>query len=93
MQDSTVFQIVSLEPTPLVEQVVQQAAERHSLDASFVAEKQFTAPVCGVEYHAQKFELSSKDAELRSELTIANCLQEIKALTEQTIADGFVEEL
>ena len=93
MQTSTAFRIVSIEPTQSIKDIITQAADRFSLEAIFGAAGQFNAPVCGVEYHAQEFNLSSKDVELRSELTIANCLQEIKALTAQTMADGFVEEL
>ena len=93
MQDSATFRIVSIEPTQTIEEVVNQAADQFSLEANFGVAEQFNAPVCGVEYNAQEFNLSSKDAELRSELTIANCLQEIKRLTEQTMADGFVEQL
>ena len=93
MQNSSTFRIVSIEPTQAIKAVVNQAADRFSLEANFGAAGQFNAPVCGVEYHAQEFNLSSKDVELRSELAIANCLQEIKTLTEQTMADGFVEQL
>ena len=93
MQNSTAFQIVSIEPTQPLVQVVNQTDERHALEVNSGDSRQFNAPVCGIEYHVQEVHLFGKEDGTDTMLAIENCLEEIKTLTEQMFADGYIEVL
>ena len=91
MLTSTSFQIISIEPTLPFTEVVNAAAERHCLSANFEASKTFHAPVCGIQYHVQEVNLSGTVDSQDAPGAIANCLQEIQTIAEQSLADGYLE--
>ena len=48
--------------------------------------------MCGIEYHVQEIQLSGSD-DVASFSAIQNCLQEIETITDQSLADGYLELL
>lgn len=93
MQSSTAFQIVSIEPTQTLEDVVIQAAQRHKLSANFDDSRVFNAPVCGIEYHIQEIELTGGDNSGDVRGAMLNCIKEIESIADQSLADGYLELL
>lgn len=93
MKNATAFQIISIEPTQAVVQIVNQTAEKYDLDVNLEHPRQFNAPVCGINYHAQEVCLCGKIKSRDTRLAIRDCIEEIETLTIEALADGYVELL
>ena len=90
MQLSQVFQITSIEPAQLILPQVAEAADRHELTVEIADAVPFNAPFCGSEYFVQEIRMVAK-SESASAPRYQECLEEIQALVEQELADGYVE--
>ena len=90
MQLSQVFQITSMEPAQLILPLVAETANRHELAVEIAEAVPFSAPFCGNEYFKQEIRMvASSDSS--SSPRYEECLEEIEAIVEQQLADGYVE--
>lgn len=90
MQPSQVFQITSLEPAQLILPQVTETANRHELAVEIAEAVPFSAPFCGNEYFVQEIRMVAK-SDSSSLPRYEECLEEIQAIVEQELADGYVE--
>ena len=90
MQPSQVFQITSLEPAQLILPQVTETANRHELAVEIAEAVPFSAPFCGSEYFVQEIRMVAK-SDSSSLPRYEECLEEIQAIVEQELADGYVE--
>ena len=90
MQNSRVFQITSIEPAQFILPQVAETANRHELAVEIADAVPFNAPFCGSEYFVQEIRMVAK-SDSSSLPRYEECLEEIEALVEQELADGYVE--
>jgi len=90
MQPSQVFQITSIEPAQLILPLVAETANLHELAVEIADAVTFSAPFCGNEYFKQEIRMVAS-ADSTSLPRYEECLEEIEAIVEQELADGYIE--
>ena len=93
MPSPTAFQIVSIEPTQSFKEIVNAAAGKYCLSADFDDSRMFNAPVCGIQYHVQRIQLSDCSGSLGVTGRMEDCLAEIENFVDLMVADGYIELL
>lgn len=85
------FRVISIESLETLENRVREVAADHGL--SLISEDSTTqaAPFCGYNYFSQEMTLSDSRSEVDAIAQIEKCIAAIEELTEETVADGYVE--
>lgn len=88
------IRLASIEPLEPLNRQVRQIAKQFSLTASADPQTCENAPFCGYDVYYQNFILKhTGEAGDSANEQMAKCIDAIGKLTEETIADGFLEVL